>query len=278
MPTRIIPALLITAAMCGSAVAGDTYTLHENLHVGQKTPFAMTYDYKVKSTSTTNGNQVVLDTQTGQSWKIVFTMLAVKDGSATRTQLDFDPDSFNTARNAGHAEVKTPCPFVGKPVIVWRNPDESFANDFQGNASDDDMSMLDGLATPDDDYYPDKPVAAGDVWDNSAKIARHTPVGPTDHLASSCRLDWVKNIDGKQMAQISNSVAIVFHEPGHVEEDVAYSVTLLVDVAAGMIVKFEEKGSSKYLTPASEATQVTGGTEFLYRGHVPGAAGAATQP
>ena len=140
--------------------------------------------------------------------------------------------------------------------------------------------MLNGLITPDEDIYPDKPVAVGDVWDNSAKASRHAELGPNDRMLSMCRLDWVKTIGGKRMRQISNSVAIIYHEAGNVEEDTSYSTTVLVDVAAGMIVKCEEKGSSKYTTPATEATQVSGGTEFSFQSEaIPLAdAGASTKP
>jgi hypothetical protein len=49
------------------------------------------------------------------------------------------------------------------------------------------------------------------------------------------------------------------------------SMKLLVDIAAGMIVKSEETGASKYLTPASAATQLTGGTDFTFRADMRGA-------
>jgi hypothetical protein len=88
-------------------------------------------------------------------------------------------------------------------------------------------------------------------------------------LLSKCRLNWVKTIGDKQMAQISNSVGItIYHEEGNVEEDMGYSGTILVDVAAGMIVKSDNSGSSKYLTPPSEPAQVTGGVEFKFHGAV----------
>jgi hypothetical protein len=87
-------------------------------------------------------------------------------------------------------------------------------------------------------------------------------LGPNDQLLSECRLDWVKKIDGKPMAQISSSVAIVYHEDGNVEEAVEETVILLVDMNSQMIVKADQKGTSKYSNPANESAQITGGTEF----------------
>ncbi len=260
---RAILTLFIILAICGSALADEKYTLHENLHVGQKIPFAIIYNCKVKSTATANSNQTTTDTNSGQSWKVTLTVQAVKDGSDTRAQAYIDPESFDTTNDAGQ-ETKTLCPFAGKTITLERHPDETFTNDFQGSVSSDDTSMLNNFLTPDADFYPDQPVAVGDIWDDSAKLTKHLPLGPKDQLMSQCRLDWVKTINGKQMAQISNSVAIVLHEDGNVEEDMIYSTTNLVDIAAGMIVKCDEKGSSKYKTPATPPIQITGGTEFTF--------------
>lgn len=270
----------MTLTICRSAAADDKYTLRENLHVNQKVPYTMTYDCKIKSTSTTNGNQTVLDSETGQIWKVTLTILAEENGSATRANADIGPESVDTSKIVGQAEERTTCPFAGQTIILTRHPDESITNDFQGKAGSDDLDMLNNFLVPDDDFYPDKPVAVGDTWDNSAKVARHAELGPKDQLLSECRLDWVKMIDGKQMARISNSVAAIYHEDGNVEEDTGYTTTILVDVAAGVIVKGDEKGSSKYTTPAKEPTQVTGGTEFTFHSELlpDVAAGAATKP
>lgn len=88
----------------------------------------------------------------------------------------------------------------------------------------------------------------------------------------------MKTIDGKQMAQITNVVAIVSQEDGDVEEDIGWTDTILVDVAAGMIVKLDQDGSSKYVTAPNAATQVTGGTKFTCHVDVVPAAAPATQP
>ncbi len=280
MPARIILALLATLTIIRSAAADDKYTFRENLHVNQMVPYAMTYDCKIKSTATTGGKQTSIDSETRQIWKVTLTILAEENGSATRARADVGAESVDTFRITGQSEEKIPCPFAGRSIILTRHSDETITNDFQGKASGDDLDMLNNFLVPDDDFYPDKPVAVGDMWDNSAKLSRHAELGPKDQLLSECRLDWVKTIDGKRMAQISNSVATIYHEDGNVEEDTGYTTTILVDIAAGVIVKGDEKGSSKYITTAKEPTQVTGGTEFTFHSEVlPDAAtGAATKP
>lgn len=274
----ILSAFCLAAAIAAPVLADETYSIHEKQYVGHQERFALLYTYKVKSTSTTGGKSTVTDTDESESWKMTQTVLAESNGSATRLRVEFDPDSVDTTKNAGGPPTKTPCPFIGKTIVLRMHPDNSITNDFQGSASDDDLNYLNGILIPDDDFFPDKPVAAGDTWDNTAKYARHAGEGPKDKLASRCKLDWVKTIGGKQMAQISVAVAVINYEDGNVEEDNEWTSTSLVDLAAGEIVKCDCRGSSKYITPPSEATQVTGGTEFTFHAEAIPDAQPTTKP
>jgi hypothetical protein len=273
-------ALVAIAALCGPARAADTYTIHENLHVGQKARYAVTYDYKVKSTATTNGNSTVTDTDSGLSWKVTLTVQDAREGSSIQSLAEFDPASFDTASEAGGPQAKTPCPFAGKSIVLKRLADDSVTNDFQLKALDSDVSLLDGLMSPDEEWYPDNPVSVGDTWDDSAKAGKFASLGPKDQMLSKGRLDWVKTIDGKQVAHLTHSVAIVYHEDANVEEDVEFTMTQLVDIASGVTTEYDQKGSSKYSTPPGQAMQVTGGTEFTSHAEtLPNPAGApATKP
>jgi len=260
---------LISAAMfCQSAMAAETYIIRENLHPGDKAQDAMTYVCKTKSTSTTNGNAIVTDTETRHEWKLALTVQDGRDGSSINTLAQLDPESVDLEKDAGGPEQKTTCPFVGKAIILTRHPDGSLANSFQGSASDEDVSLLNNFVTPDAEYYPDKPVAVGDTWDDSAKVAKFAPLGPGDQVTSQGRLDWVKIIGGKQIAQITNAGTVTYHEDGNVQEIEEMTITSLVDIASGITIKCDEKGSSKRTTPPTEATQVTGGMEFVFRAEV----------
>jgi hypothetical protein len=265
MNHRAILAYCVTAILCRAAVADDVYTIHENVHVGDKTTYSLIQEIKVKKTSTSNGVATPTDTQVGENWKLTMTALAVKDGSALRAQADLDPSSYDTI---GAAKLIRPCPYVGAHVFLSLHADGNITSDFVGNASDDDIDLMTSALTPDEDLFPDKPVAVGDTWDATAKTARHWNLGPDDKSSCQCRLDWVKIIGGKQIAQISSSMGLIQHEAGNVEEDSGWSSTCLVDIAAGMIIKCDASGTSKFITPASEPTQVTGGTEFSFHSEV----------
>jgi hypothetical protein len=267
----------LSPPLCRSAAAAaDTFTIYENLHVGQKLTYTAAYDYTVKSTSTTNGVPTVADSEIGHTWKMALTIQAMKNGSAVQSLADVDPCCIDISRDAGGPQKKTPCPYAGKSVILIRLPNDSLLNNFSGTASDDDASFLNNFVTPDQQWYPAHPVAVGDTWDDSAATGKYSSLGPKDQCTSQGRLDWVKLVDGKQMAQMTHTMNITYHEDANVEEDVTVSITQLVDMASGVIVNADEKGSSKYKTPPTEAAQVTGGTEFTM--HVEATQDAAGQP
>jgi hypothetical protein len=266
--------------LCVRAQADDKITLHENLHPNQTVIYSIDWDDKQKSTSTTNGIATPGDSEIHTFWKVAMTFLDVRDGSGWRASAAVDPGSYDLVQSAGAPEQKSPCPFAGRTIVITRHPDETITNDFTGSDPNGDTGLLNSCLSPDGDYYSDAPVSVGDVWDNSAKASKHAGLGPNDRFSSRCRLDSVKTVNGKRIAQISVSAATVMHESGNVEEDSQYKIVDLVDVAAGMVVQCDESGSSTYSTPASEPTQVTGGTTFIFHAEViPNPAAApATQP
>jgi hypothetical protein len=155
----------------------------------------------------------------------------------------------------------TPSPFIGKQIIVERKDDGTAVNDFGGKADPDALDLISSLLTPDQDFYPDHPVAVGDTWEASDKYKQHMGMGKDDTFKCVCKLESVRSIDGKQLAGIAYSMAIVRHDEEHVESDVEEGGTFTVDIAAGQIIKSEQGGKTKYSTPADVPTQVTGSAE-----------------
>jgi hypothetical protein len=273
---------IVAAALCSSVWAGDTYTLHENLHVGQQVTYVITQEAKQHTVDIAdNGKQNVNDRQTGQSWTVTETVLAVADGSATQARVDVAAGSFDTVKVAGQDEKKTACPFIGRSILLTRKPDGSVADDYPRPPSASDLDtqngdgiLLDNLLTPDEQSYPDRAVAVGDTWDMSAKLAKAMGLGPKDHLTATSKLDWVKEIGGKQIAQISCNEVITYHidagPNGLVAQDTVdtSSDTMLVDIAAGMIVKDDSKDVTKTQGPGNSPPMFVDVNEAVFHAEV----------
>lgn len=261
---RLLAVIAVALGVCQSARADEKYSFHENLHPGMKEPFVMTCDFKVKSATVIGGSSTSDDTSTHFDWSGTLDVLEVKDGSGTREHIKIDASSTDTTTKAGEAPQKSTCPFAGHTITLLKNPDETFTDDYSGKASDLELNVLNDFIGPDEDFYPDGPVAVGDSWDNTAKLSRHSQLEPGDHLLSECRLDWVKTINNRRIAQISNSQAIVYHEPGDLEEDYECTTTAIVDLATQMIVTVDQTASSTYKSASKAKIQVTGGTQSKF--------------
>lgn len=273
--------VVVLASIPAASVAADQkYVIHEKLHAGQKVTCSMTQTTRYHITTTSKGSPPdKVEQSATEDWKVTVTTLAEKDGSATKASVEVADDSVDKTKDAGEAEQSNPCPYAGKTITLTRNPDETITNDFKSDKPIDDEPLLNSVLTPDSDYYPDHPVAIGQTWDVSPNTKQHSGLGPKDKSEGKCRLDWVKTINGKQYAHVSCSTATIQEEEGNVEEITECTGTMLVDLAAGMIVEADQTGKSTYTTDPHAATQVTGGTEFTYRMRTDGApAAASTRP
>ena len=265
------------AALLAIGAGGETYTIHENVHIGQKIPVVWESTTHEKHTVKVNGQQTEsVDTQTTQHFKATITVLAVKDGSATQMRVEVDPSSYDIVKDGDTPEKKTASPLAGKTVTVTRQADESVSNDFKGPDVPDDMDLVEQCLNPDQDYFPNHPVAVGDVWDASDLQAKHSGLGPNDALIAKCRLDSVKDVNGKKIGQITCNGAIVRRmEPGN-EEDIEQTMTLQVDMAASQIIGADAKSTSKYVSQPNQPIQRKGGSEMTDK--VTSSANPATQP
>jgi hypothetical protein len=243
------------------ALADQRYDFHENVHVGQSIRLKMDMHRHYLSSSTTAGVTTHTDIQYRQILNCTVTVLAEQNGSATQIRVAVDPDSQDSQKDADGLKL-TDCSFAGKTVTLRRKSDDSVANDFSGQPDPTDLDNLNSLLNPDEDFFPARPVAVGEVWDASAKVARHSELSKGDELLAQCRLDSVNTINGKQIGQISCSCGVILQEDGNVEEDLQWTATMQVDIAQGQIISSELKGTSTFSNPETEPTHVTGSAVF----------------
>jgi hypothetical protein len=261
----ILLAAVLVASLCSAAGADEKYLIHEKVHEGDKLLVEMTNNGHFKTISTASGQSITNEQHVKQFLKATMTILTVKDGSATAARVEVDPSSYDIDKEGEQPEEKTSCWYAGKTVTLRRAPDEKVSNDAKGHLPESreiDQQNLNDLLSPDQDMFSDQPVAVGDSWEVSDKLSKHSDLNDGDKLLAHCKLDWVKTINGKQMAELTCVCGLIRYEEHNVEEDDEYTSVMLVDVAAGQIVKADNQGTVKFSTPLDEATQVTGDGEF----------------
>jgi hypothetical protein len=261
--TSIVFVVIAALGLCSVAMADEKYSFHEKIDVGRVLHYQSTLESHSNLATTQNHQSTVDQSQTKQVLNLTETVLAAEDGSATKAKIDVGADSYDTTTPApGQAEQKTSCSLAGHSMVLRRQADGTVSNDFVGKPDPTDLNSVNNCLNPDEDLFPDTAVAVGDSWDISAKLSKHSGLGPNDQLMSKCRLDWVKQMGGKQIAHMTFSTATISHYDGNVENDAECTGTMLVDVAACEIVEshFDEKDT--YSTAKGEPIQQTGTVEY----------------
>jgi len=271
-------AMVLALSANARADGPEQYSIHESLHVGDKIPGSMTVDQTFDNTEKDNGATVHKITHYKQFLKTIETVVAEKDGSATEAKIDVLSESYDTTKEGDSPETKTPCSLSGQSLNLRRRADETVINDFKGQADETDLDNVNGSITPDEDYFPDKSVAVGDSWDASDKVSKHADLKTGDKLLAQCKLDWVKETDGKKMGQITCVCATVRHGAGDIEQDMLSTTTCLVDMTAGQIVKADQTGTSHDFSPKDSTDPVEVKGEFRFHGEANGIQRATTQP
>ena len=266
MHIRTVLLLALALLTCAPALAEEEkYSFHESLKPGDVIAGELVIDDHENVTTTQDGKSDVDNSATVKHWKFEETILSAKDGSSVKTRVKIADGSTDAIKETANADEKvTPCPFIQEDVIIVRHLDEAVTDDFSGKAGPDDIEDLHDLLNPDQDFFPEKPVAVGESWDVSDKVAKHASLEKGDTCKVECRLDWVKEIDGRKLAQITGTSKFVQHLSGRVEQASDEQITLLVDVAEGMIIKCDETVKVKYSTPADEAVRETGTSLTTY--------------
>jgi len=253
--------------LIGAAAFADeeTFSFHESLKPGDAITGEVTIEDHEAVTTTEKGKISLDSSVTRHAWKLEETVLAVKDGSSTKMRVQIGEGSVDAARIPAEGdETVTPCPFIGRNVIVERHLDDAVTDDFSGKASPDDTETLHSILNPDQDFFPDKPVSIGETWDVSDKVRNHSYLEKGDTLKFDCRLDWVKSIDGRKTAQLTCAGEIVQHLSGRVQQVTEQRTTFLVDVAQSIVVQCDETAKVKYSTPGDEPVQVTGSSQTTF--------------
>jgi hypothetical protein len=256
----ILPAISLFLWAVASASAQDHFTFHENAQVGQ------TYTYYSDSHASMLRDTIVgdhadrLDFQFRQLLKCSVKILAVTDGSPTQIQIYVDPTSHDTFTDSDGMQIYE-SPFADQTVTLRMRDDQWIHFNFPGKASPLDLQLVKQILTPDDIFYPDHPVAIGDIWDITPKAIKFAHLAPTDQLMAQCRLD---SIDDKHKAHISCSLAGILEQPGKVECDEEYTAKMKVDLALGKILLTDAQAVNTYSTPADAPARITGREECHY--------------
>ena len=249
--SALVIASFITLCMPCLAAAQQTCELKLHVVPGQKWSFDATSAIKQKGEVTTNGQPAQeINSAANQHRKGTLEVLAVEDGKPSAMRVSFDADSSSSG-NLGGQPVPT-FSLAGKTVTLRRGEGGTTTNDLAEAPDDQTLQELNHMIDPDTSVFPGHAVTIDDQWDaNTANLAKQFQLGPDDTVSMKCKLLAIKELDGRQVADVSVTGQVVKHDQGFIETTTTLGGVTRVDLltgqtlAADIIGKMSSRGSKQ---------------------------------
>ena len=235
----LVYALVLPVVALGflpSVAAAQTYALRPNVAEGT----TATFDQVVKDTSESRqpdsaGDAVTVTSSSNEHLFGHFKITGQVAGSPTAMRITFNSDCAIEETETDAPANKEKSPLAGRTLNLAMDANHTYTDDYKGDIDDDTRDELHEFLLPDADLFPDHPVRIGDFWDTSAKSAADTPLKKGESMRQWCRLDSVKQVNGRSIAHLTISYASVTHEDATSLRILQASGTALVDLDRGAV-------------------------------------------
>jgi hypothetical protein len=244
--------------LCATAAPADEperFLIAQNYSARESFHIRLEVNGRAEGTATIKGQVGKSTTQFRQLLLVTTTVLAVRNGAQVELSLAVDPDSHNSLTNFDGLKIWDNS-LAGQTVRAHRRVDGSWISEIQGKVDPTDVTNLLSPYYAEETILPDHPVAIGDIWE--PKAPGHPRLRASQQLMSQCQLDSVSTVDGKQVAQITLSMAAIQQEPNDVEMDVENSCTYHVDMETGQIISWDRQANTTFANPESNPNHVSG--------------------
>lgn len=236
--------ILLLTLIQGTWASAQTYTLKIRVSPGERWAFDVNTSIKQKGQVTANGQPAQqIDQTIASRRKGTVEILAAAEGKPTAMRVTFDPESANTGTVNGQ-----PLPafaLAGKTVTLRRAESGSITNDLPQQPDEQALAELDRMMEPDTSVYPDHPVAVNDEWSaDTAAMARQFQLGGDDKVEMKCKLLAIKDLDGRQLADVSLAGQIVKHEQGSIITTTTLNGVTRIDLQTGQVLAGDIAGKT----------------------------------
>ena len=224
------------------ASAQQTYELKPHIVPGQKWSFDATSSIKQKGEVTANGQPAQeINSAANQRRKGTLEVLAVEGGKPTSARIVFDADSESSG-NMGGQQVPA-SPLGGKTITLRRGEGGTTTNDLPEQPDPQTLQELNHMIDPDTSVFPGHAVAIGDEWDaDTASLSKQFQLGPDDKVSMKCKLLAIKDLDGRQVADVSVAGRVVKHDQGFIETTTTLGGVSRVDLLTGQTLNADVIG------------------------------------
>ena len=263
---RAIVALLCLC--CTAAGAGErrTYDLGYRPAVGQRWAFEQSTDSTLNIESSVIRTNVIRSTKEAHHSQVIVTceeVLDVADGKCTAKRVAFDKGCFSFEQVDDQPRRDQRMVYSDKTVTFRMLPDGTLDQDFGVNTNGREMRLIRDAILGRTTFFPTQLVAIGDRWCADEFMRELMQLRASDTLSTIFTLKAVREQDGRQVADVTATAAVLMTDRG-MNLEVGIEGTFIVDVATGVPLKEDLIGRSNIAGTGPRGITMSGAGTFEF--------------
>lgn len=241
---RLVPfilLLLLTHARAGAQAR--TYEFRQNYREGQEFNILFSQSVQVKAKLYAHGSAVqTFESVDAIQEKGLLKVRRTVEGVPVSEEVVLDPSCGEFHQQTGRPPTQTYTINAGKKVTVERDPTGNIYVEVNGNRDPKLAAQLHDWLDRDVNLYPDRPVHVHEKWDLSRKFGRVVNASRNQELVAFCQLKSVKNLKGREFAELQVSCAMTASLAGSMQTESQVEGIAWVDLATGRVAKLDLSG------------------------------------
>lgn len=240
----LVPVILLLLLPHAPARAQSrTYEFRQNYREGQEFNILFSQSVEVKAKLYAHGTAVEnFESVDAVQEKGVLKVLRTSEGVPMAEEVTLDPSCGEFHQQTGRPPTQTITSIAGKKVSVQRDPTGGIYVEVNGNRDPKLATQLHDWLDRDVNLYPDHPVRVREKWDLSRKFAHVVNAARNQELVAFCQLQSVKNMKGREFAELHVSCAMTGTLMGSMQTETQVEGTAWVDLATGRVAKLDLAG------------------------------------
>jgi hypothetical protein len=241
--------LIALVCLCGAAPAGaerKTYDLRYRPILGQRWAYEQSTDSTLTVEMGINRANVKTTNKYVRHSQLVVKCdetLEVADGKCTAKRVTFGKGCFSFDQQNDEPRRDHRLVYSDKTVTFRMLPDGTLDQDFGVKASGKHMRLLRDAVLGRNTIFPNRAVAVGDRWRADEVLRDVMELRPDDTISTVFTLKAVREQDGRQVADVAASAAVLMNERG-LNLEMGLEGTYVVDVETGVPIKIDLVGQT----------------------------------
>jgi hypothetical protein len=220
------------------------YDLRYRPTVGERIAYQQSLDLNLAYTASAGGRHITLTDQFKSHLDVKCQeVLEVRDWTTTAAErVSFGHDCWTVTQSDDKPAVQQKLIYADKTVTFRLAEDGDVQQDFGVKPGRQEITLMAELMRGRSSFLPDHPVEIGECWERNESVRTLLDLSQKDTVSTVYTLKAMKQINGRPVALIGLSAAIIKSNRRGFSEEVTLQGTALVDAKTGLLLQCDYSG------------------------------------